>query len=229
MSPPPSLLPSPPPQLLLLPPPQPLVTSEDESRNKSDLENIDESDEELDEDVEESGEEWVDEEDSDSVCSEPLSPRSDDSYDNPSIEELIEELYTPILPGEEKKDREFWKRYFQQVRESEGFDIKDYPGSCPITSIYPMTNYLDTPANVEMLKGYCAKALEQYNTNNGTKYEVDRILKVNEGGCQGFIFYITFSVKNGEDEYFQAKVVEHINKSLEFPIVRPRVKGGLDI
>ncbi|XP_049385998.1 uncharacterized protein LOC125850150 [Solanum stenotomum] len=175
----------------------------------------------------------VDEEDGESSDCESEQPLpyslSDTSLPDWDIDEAIEDLYCPVGPGEKKADKAVWDRYFQQIRESEGFDIKDYPGSCPITSIYPMTNYLDTPANVEMLKGYCAKALEQYNTNNGTKYEVDRILKVNEGGCQGFIFYITFSVKNGEDEYFQAKVVEHINKSLEFPIVRPRVKGGLDI
>ncbi|XP_049392305.1 uncharacterized protein LOC125856726 [Solanum stenotomum] len=226
MSPPPSLLPSPPPQLLLLPPPQPLVTSEDESRNESDLENVDESDEELDED-EESGEEWVDEEDSDSVCSEPLSPRSDDSYDNPSIEELIEELYTPILPGEEKKDREFWKRYFQQVRESEGFDIKDYPGFCRLATVHP--NFLKGPANFEMLKGYAGEALGQYNEKNDTKYEVKDILKVNGSGCKDINFFITFTVTNDEKEYFQAKVVWHLDQSLDFPIVRPRVKEGRDI
>lgn len=60
--------------------------------------------EEYEEDVEEYKEEWVDEEDNDS---EPLSPRSDDNYDNPSIEELIEELYTPILPCQEKRTESF--------------------------------------------------------------------------------------------------------------------------
>ncbi|KAG5610049.1 hypothetical protein H5410_021330 [Solanum commersonii] len=178
MSPPPQLLPSPPPQLLLLPPPQPLVTSEDESRNESDLENVDEADE----DVEESGEEWVNEEDSDSVCSEPLSPRSEDSYDNPSIEELIEELYTPILPG---------------------------------------------PANFEMLKGSAGEALGQYNEKNDTKYEVKDILKVNRSGCKDINFFITFTVTNGEKEYFQAKVVRHLDQSLDFPIVRPRSRDML--
>ncbi|XP_015087714.1 uncharacterized protein LOC107031034 [Solanum pennellii] len=177
----------------------------------------------------------VDEEDgesSDCESEQPLSySLSDTSENDLDIQEAIEELYCPVGPGEKKADKAVWDRYFDQIRESEGFDIKDYPGSCPLTSIYPMTNYLDTPANVEMLKDYCAKALEHYNTDNGTKYEVDRIVKVNEGGCQGFVYYITFTVKNGDSEYFQAKVVEHINKNkpLEFPIVRPRVKGGLDI
>lgn len=51
----------------------------------------------------------------------------------------------------------------------------------------------------------------------------------NGSGCTDFNFYITLSVKNGEKEYFQAKVVRHLDQSLEFPIIRPRVKGGLDI
>ncbi|XP_049385997.1 uncharacterized protein LOC125850149 [Solanum stenotomum] len=171
----------------------------------------------------------VDEEDgvsSDCESEQPLSPLSDISLPDWDIEELMEDLFCPIDPNDKKVDKSVWYRYLQQIRESEGFDIKDYPGSGALTTIYPMTKYLEYPAEVEKLKVYAAKALEQYNVNNGTKYEVDRILKVNG---QDFTFYITFSVKNGEDEYFQAKVVRDIDKSLDFPIVRPRVKGGLDI
>ena len=58
-----------------------------------------------------------------------------------------------------------------------------------------------------------------------TKYEVKDILKVNRSGCKDINFFSTITVTNDEKEYFQAKVVEHINKNkpLEFPIVRPRV------
>lgn len=49
------------------------------------------------------------------------------------------------------------------------------------------------------------------------------MLKLNGEGCKDFIFYITFTVMNGEKEYFQAKVVRHLDQSLDFPIVRPRV------
>uniref|UniRef100_A0A3Q7G2D5 Uncharacterized protein n=1 Tax=Solanum lycopersicum TaxID=4081 RepID=A0A3Q7G2D5_SOLLC len=145
MSPPP---PQPPP-----PQPQPLVTSKDESRNESDSKNMDETDsdvEEYEEDVEEYKEEWVDEEDNDS---EPLSPRSDDNYDNLSIEELIEELYTPILPCQEKRTESF------------GRDT-----SIRLATVHP------------------------------------NILKVT----------------NDEKEYFQAKVVRHLDQSLDFLIIRPR-------
>ncbi|XP_055812418.1 uncharacterized protein LOC129882241 [Solanum dulcamara] len=176
----------------------------------------------------------VDEEDgesSDYESLDPLSPLSDESCPNWDIEEANEDLYCPIDPNDKKVDKAVWDRYFQQIRESEGFDIKDYPGSCPLTTIFPMVNYLKAPARVEneMLKGYAAKALEQYNNKNGTKYEVDHILKVNVCPGRYYIFYITLSVKNGEAGYFQAKVVRDIDQSLDFPVVRPRVKGGLDI
>lgn len=128
-----------------------------------------------------------------------------------------------------KKDREFWDRYFQQVRESEGFDIEDYPGSCPLTTVYPMTYYAKHPNNIIKLKGFAEKALEQYNEINGTKYEVKDILKLNGQSCRDFKYYITFTVTNGDKEYFQAKVVQHIGGSLDIPIVRPREKEGRDI
>ncbi|TMW92482.1 hypothetical protein EJD97_012984 [Solanum chilense] len=80
-----------------------------------------------------------------------------------------------------------------------------------------------------MLKGYIGEALGQYNEKNDTKYEVKDILKVNGSGCKDINFFITFTVTNGEKEYFQDKVVRHIDQSLDFPIVRPRVKEGRDI
>lgn len=52
------------------------------------------------------------------VSLEPLS-LSYESGDDFTVEELIEDLYTHVHPAEEKKDREFWEIYFQQVRESE--------------------------------------------------------------------------------------------------------------
>ncbi|KAH0635334.1 hypothetical protein KY285_035026 [Solanum tuberosum] len=161
---------------------------------------------------------------SESDCPPSLKKQKVDEEDGVSSD--CETFPTGISKKQWKIYKSVWYRYLQQIRESEGFDIKDYPGSGPLTTIYPMTKYLEYPAEVEKLKVYAAKTLEQYNVNNGTKYEVDRILKVNG---EDFTFYITFSVKNGEDEYFQAKVVRDIDKSLDFPIVRPRVKGGLDI
>ncbi|KAH0678708.1 hypothetical protein KY284_019793 [Solanum tuberosum] len=113
-----------------------------------------------------------------------------------------------------------------------GFDIKDYPGSAPMTSIFPMPpDYLEHFEHMEKMKGFARRAIEHYNEKMGTSYVVNEILKVNGHGIKHFMYYITLSVKNGENEYFQVKVVDrlHLYNSLEFPIVRPRAKGGLDI
>lgn len=56
-----------------------------------------------------------------------------------------------------------------------------------------------------------------------TKYEVKDILKVNRSGCKDINFFSTITVTNDEKEYFQAKVVRHLDQSLDFLIIRPRV------
>uniref|UniRef100_A0A0V0HCE9 Putative ovule protein n=1 Tax=Solanum chacoense TaxID=4108 RepID=A0A0V0HCE9_SOLCH len=173
----------------------------------------------------------VDEEDGESSDCESEQPLpyslSDTSLPDWDLDEAIEDLYCPVGPGEKKADKAVWDRYFQQIRESEGFDIRDYPGFCRLATVHP--NFLKGPANFEMLKGYAGEALGQYNEKNDTKYEVKDILKVNGSGCKDINFFITFTVTNGEKEYFQAKVVRHLDQSLDFPIVRPRVKEGRDI
>lgn len=133
-----------------------------------------------------------------------------------------EEDYCP--EGTNKMDKALWERYYKQIKESEGFDITDYPGGCWMTTVFPMPNYLNNPKNVDKLKGYAGKALKQYNNSKTTNYEVENILKVNGGGCRDFIYYLTFSVKNGEHDIFQAKVVEDLDYNLEFPIIRLKVK-----
>ncbi|KAM3280712.1 hypothetical protein P3S67_027732 [Capsicum chacoense] len=71
------------------------------------------------------------------------------------------------------------------------------------------------------MEGYAAQALEQYNKENDTTYEVDQILR---RGIYS-IHYITLTVKNGVEEYFQVKAVQRLG----IPIVRPKVKGSSDI
>ncbi|XP_060189904.1 uncharacterized protein LOC132618935 [Lycium barbarum] len=156
----------------------------------------------------------VDEDDDfDDDTSSPITP---DTYDS-------EEDYCPDYPNG-KMDKALWDKYYKQVEESEGFDIEDFPGRCWMTTVFPLPYYLDCPKNVNKLKDYAGRALKLYNDSNGTSYVVDEILKVNGGGCRAFIFYITFSVKNGVDNIFQAKVSEDIGYHLEFPIVRPKRK-----
>ncbi|KAF3656634.1 hypothetical protein FXO38_14041 [Capsicum annuum] len=57
-----------------------------------------------------------------------------------------------------------------------------------------------------------------------TKYEVNDILKVNEDDCGIYhVYYLTFTVTNGEKEYFQAEVVERFGRFLRVSVVRPRL------
>ncbi|PHT54577.1 hypothetical protein CQW23_09039 [Capsicum baccatum] len=126
-------------------------------------------------------------------------------------------------------DIECWNKYVDQIQESEGFDIKDYPSSVPFRSITLMWYYLEDLENVKLMKGYAAQALEQYNHKHGTTYEVNEIIRVNEDGCRDVTYYITLSVKNGESEYFQVKVVDRLHKSLKVLIVRPRLWMMLNV
>ncbi|PHT54553.1 hypothetical protein CQW23_09015 [Capsicum baccatum] len=75
----------------------------------------------------------------------------------------------------------------------------------------------------EETKDFAEQALELYNEDNGTKYKVNEILKVNGFCTQYFHFYITFTVTNGEKEYFQAEVLKDVDGSLDCEIIRPRV------
>ncbi|XP_047259010.1 uncharacterized protein LOC124891258 [Capsicum annuum] len=111
------------------------------------------------------------------------------------------------MPDSESDDEEYvidkdcWNKYLQQLNESQGFDIKDYPGHFPATTVFPSPNYLKIPDNVEKMKGYAAEAFKQYNERFETKYEVNEILKVNRDECGTYlIFYVTFTVTNGENE-----------------------------
>ncbi|PHU15119.1 hypothetical protein BC332_16324 [Capsicum chinense] len=127
-------------------------------------------------------------------------------------------------------DKDCWNKYLQQLNESEGFDIKDYPSGHPAATIFPILAYWEIPSYAETMKGYAAKALKLYNEKFDTKYEVNEILKVNEDECGTYlIFYVTFTVTNGEKEYFQAKVVRRMGRTLRFPVVRPRANGALGI
>ncbi|XP_047268294.1 uncharacterized protein LOC107870015 isoform X2 [Capsicum annuum] len=124
-------------------------------------------------------------------------------------------------------DDDGWKKYSQQLRESEGFDIKDYPGADPRVTIFPSPNYLECPSNVKMMKDYSAQALKLYNQKFDTKYEVNDTLKVNGDECGIYdVYYLTFTVTKGEKEYFQAKVVERLGRLLRISIVRPRANGA---
>ncbi|XP_016571849.2 uncharacterized protein LOC107869993 [Capsicum annuum] len=120
-------------------------------------------------------------------------------------------------------DKACWLKYLKEINESDGFDITDFPGCGPLTTIFPMTPSKET-------KKFAEQALELYNEDNVcvlyshcTEYKVNEILKVNGCFTQYFHSYITFTVTNGEHEYFQAEVRKDVDGSLECAIIRPRV------
>ncbi|KAM3375016.1 hypothetical protein P3S68_013730 [Capsicum galapagoense] len=59
-------------------------------------------------------------------------------------------LNMPDSDDENVIDKECWNKYLQQLNESEGFDIKDYPGHFPATAVFPSPNYLKIPENLHL-------------------------------------------------------------------------------
>ncbi|PHU01965.1 hypothetical protein BC332_27216 [Capsicum chinense] len=137
-------------------------------------------------------------------------------YDRDNVYDVVNEMYTPIFPGDRVGDKACWLKYLKEIKESDGFDIIVFPGCGPLTTIFPMTPSKET-------KDFAEQALELYNEDNDTKYKVNEILKVNGCYTQYFHFYITFTVTNGEHEYFQAEVRKDVDESLECAIIRPRI------
>ncbi|KAK4374593.1 hypothetical protein RND71_005270 [Anisodus tanguticus] len=130
--------------------------------------------------------------------------------------------------SDEEYEKLIWKTYFKQLNEREGFDIKDYPGPRPLATVYPLPCYLHSRKNYKMLKGYAERALKKYNDHKGTKHVVEKVLKVNGGGCCYYNWYLTFSVKTGDEkiDYFQAKVVEDLQgKNSSKGRVEPNGRG----
>lgn len=56
-------------------------------------------------------------------------------------------------------DKACWLKYLKEINESDGFDITDFPGCGPLTTIFPMTPSKET-------KKFAEQALELYNEDN---------------------------------------------------------------
>ncbi|KAL3362453.1 hypothetical protein AABB24_015042 [Solanum stoloniferum] len=127
------------------------------------------------------------------------------------------------------------KDKFDEDMNGTGYDpeITDFPESdedlSPIVRVCctydSEEDYCPDYPNGKMDKPLWDKYYKQIKESEGTCFEVDKMLKVNGGGCSDFIYYLTFTIKNGVDDIFQAKVVEEMDFSLEFPIVRPKPKA----
>ncbi|XP_060181101.1 uncharacterized protein LOC132610758 [Lycium barbarum] len=120
-------------------------------------------------------------------------------------------------------NKDVFIKYYQQLRESEGFDFDEYPGSCMFAPIYPILGFERHPEYVARIKGYASMAIKKYyrKRKDGKERKVKEIVKINAGGPSDFNFYITFKIDNaGKEEIFQAKVVILIDDTIEIPICR---------
>ncbi|XP_059294148.1 uncharacterized protein LOC132047205 isoform X1 [Lycium ferocissimum] len=120
-------------------------------------------------------------------------------------------------------DKDVFIKYYQQLRESDGFDFDEYPGSCMFAPIYPILGFERHPEYVARIKGYASMAIKKYyrKRKDGKERKVKEIVRINAGGPSDFNFYITFKIDNaGKEETFQAKVVILIDDTIEIPICR---------
>ncbi|XP_033513193.2 uncharacterized protein [Nicotiana tomentosiformis] len=121
-------------------------------------------------------------------------------------------------------NKDVFIKYYQQLRESDGFEFDEYPGSCMFAPIYPMIGFERFPEFVDEIKSYASMAIKKYFGNDGKERDIKEIVRINAGGCRDFTYYITFKIDNdGNEETFQAKVEDTIENTIEIPICRRKV------
>ncbi|XP_059669238.1 UPF0725 protein At1g23960-like [Cornus florida] len=98
--------------------------------------------------------------------------------------------------------------YYQMVRDSQGFDVPDFPPSEDFGRIMPITDLNNDLEMFEITRDLSCLAIEEYNVNNGTKYKFDHVEKANLVGVAGYIFYITFEAKDGDDDDDHSKTFQ---------------------
>ncbi|KAG5527205.1 hypothetical protein RHGRI_028190 [Rhododendron griersonianum] len=120
-------------------------------------------------------------------------------------EVLLDLMEDEENPEPEEPDIEFCelpskqqKAYRKRLRKSTGFDVGDIPDNVVGIPVRPYK--LDTHDSLEIIGGFSKLALDQHNKDNGTKYQLVKVLKANIGdilgGKRGRTYYITFQVKD---------------------------------
>ncbi|KAE9450821.1 hypothetical protein C3L33_17279, partial [Rhododendron williamsianum] len=128
----------------------------------------------------------------------------------------------------EMTDKEH-EEYERQIKESDGFDVMHFPRSFGFGKIVPLFSFaLDEV--VEDLKSYSQLALKQYNKIENRKLEFVKVVKGNRQGVAGFLYFITFDVKDPDDidgctMEFQAEVWDGISKTT-IVLCRPKPSRG---
>ncbi|XP_059636393.1 uncharacterized protein LOC132278584 [Cornus florida] len=118
-----------------------------------------------------------------------------------------------------KKIDELLLQYRKQVRGNKGFDVDEYPllsSSVPVI-IIPISKLQESKRLLKLVKKLSKLAIQQYNRDHACKANYDLVM-AHKANCQlavGFIYYITFEVKDvddGESKIFQAEVFDRIEK-----------------
>ncbi|KAL3521670.1 hypothetical protein ACH5RR_019819 [Cinchona calisaya] len=121
--------------------------------------------------------------------------------------------YTHCSSYTVKHDPGVWERYYQQIQESKGFEIDDFPGQCMAAGIVPLKNLDESSEFYFLLSQMATKALNEFNSDKEKSYIFHKIVRVNSEVSGGVIYYTTFEALNPEAAYaiqiFRAKIFDH--------------------
>ncbi|KAK2999152.1 hypothetical protein RJ639_023370 [Escallonia herrerae] len=106
-----------------------------------------------------------------------------------------------------------WEKYAAQVEASDGFDVDEIRTNT-IGLIHPI-GYLSEmgPAVVAAVSFLSRTAMDWYNSQNGSNYVFDKLVKANIEVVAGGIYYITYEAKDAGAALattFQARVFKGI-------------------
>ncbi|CAL5368873.1 unnamed protein product [Camellia sinensis] len=86
-----------------------------------------------------------------------------------------------------------YQEYNRQITESDGFDVMLFPRSFACGTTTPLHNFDEI---ADDLKSFSELALKEYNEKEHTNLELVKVVKVNVASVAGFLYYITFDVKD---------------------------------
>ncbi|KAI7994729.1 Cysteine proteinase inhibitor 1 [Camellia lanceoleosa] len=126
------------------------------------------------------------------------------NYDDSDVEDDSDGMH-------EFTEREY-QEHHRQMTESDGFDVMSFPRSFACGTTTPLSNFNEI---ADDLKAFSELALKEYNEKEHTNLEFVKVVKVNKAVVAGFLYYITFDVRDaaavdGGTTEFQACVWDGI-------------------
>ncbi|XP_023643222.1 uncharacterized protein LOC111831899 [Capsella rubella] len=118
----------------------------------------------------------------------------------------------------------------EQIEASEGFDIDFSKFRC-LFNYHPVDfndkGFVEEPeTNADLFKRVSQKSLDNYNKENNTEYEFDKLVKANFHMSAGVMLLITFQVKDPSDssllKEFQARVHYSFVDESDYVFCRPK-------